>query len=154
MDVKEYPGERGRLPHRRRHLQRGQPGNAPQNPRADQGARLVRRLRRDRQRARHAQPARLGNAESVLQRAYIENAQNNPACRKADGIVPQLLARVMPVHEVVHVNIFLPGCPPPADRIKALVVQVLAKAKPEIWMKAKTSSLVELLCQNASSLIP
>ena len=63
----------------------------------------------------------LGNAENVLQRAYIENAQNNPSVPKADGIVPQLLERVMPVHEVVHVEYFLPGCPPPAARIKALV---------------------------------
>ena len=32
----------------------------------------------------------------------------------------------MPVHEVVHVEYFLPGCPPPAARIKALVAQLLA----------------------------
>ena len=29
-----------------------------------------------------------GNVENVLQRAYIENAQNNPSVPKADGIVP------------------------------------------------------------------
>ena len=44
---------------------------------------------------------------------------------KADGIVPQLLKRVLPVHEAVHVEYFLPGCPPPAERIKALMAQVL-----------------------------
>jgi NAD-reducing hydrogenase small subunit len=60
-----------------------------------------------------------GNEENVLQRAYIENAQNNPSLPKADGIVPPLLKRVMPVHEVVQVEYFLPGCPPPAGRIKA-----------------------------------
>src|ERR1022692_3386334 len=49
-----------------------------------------------------------GNAENVLQQAYIVNAQNNPNVPKADGIVPQLLARVMPVHEAVHVDYFLP----------------------------------------------
>jgi len=73
----------------------------------------------------------LGNAENVLQRAYIESAQNNPAVPKADGIVPQLLANVRPVHELVHVEYFLPGCPPPAARIKALVAQLLAGAVPQ-----------------------
>ena len=74
----------------------------------------------------------LGNTESVLQRAYIENAQNNPCVPKADGIVPQLLERVMPVHEAVKVEYFLPGCPPPADRIKALLGQVLAGQTPRL----------------------
>jgi len=74
----------------------------------------------------------LGNAESVLQHAYIENAQDNARLPKADGIVPLLLERVRPVHEVVHVEYFLPGCPPPADRIKALLVQVLSGATPKL----------------------
>ena len=73
-----------------------------------------------------------GNVENVLQRAYIENAQNNPSVPKADGIVPQLLKRVMPVHEAVYVEYFLPGCPPPADRIKALMVQVLEGKTPKL----------------------
>ena len=74
----------------------------------------------------------LANAENVLQRAYIENAQNNPGVPKADGIVPQLLERVLPVHEVVHVEYFLPGCPPPAGRIKALVGQLLSGVEPKL----------------------
>lgn len=72
------------------------------------------------------------NAESVLQRAYVENAQNNPSVPKADGIVPRLLPRVLPVHELVHVEYFLPGCPPPAARIKAFVGQVLAGQIPKL----------------------
>jgi NAD-reducing hydrogenase small subunit len=74
----------------------------------------------------------LTNAESVLQRAYIECAQSNPGLPKEPGIVPALLPRVMPVHEVVHVNYFMPGCPPPADRIKALLVQVLEGVEPKL----------------------
>lgn len=74
----------------------------------------------------------LGNAESVLQRAYIENAQHNPCVPKLEGIVPPLLERVMPVHEVVPVEYFLPGCPPPADRIKTLVSQMLNGAEPKL----------------------
>ena len=73
-----------------------------------------------------------GNTENVLQRAYIDSAQNNPRVPKADGIVPQLLMRVMPVHEAVHVEYFLPGCPPSAANIKALMVQVLNGETPKL----------------------
>lgn len=69
----------------------------------------------------------LGNEESVLQRAYVENAQFNQRVPSAgDGIVPTLLKRVMPVHEAVHVEHFLPGCPPSAANIKALVTHLLS----------------------------
>jgi NAD-reducing hydrogenase small subunit len=73
-----------------------------------------------------------GNVENVLQRAYIENAQNNPCVPQADGIVPKLLKQVLPVQELVHIEYFLPGCPPPAARIKALVGQLLAGAEPKL----------------------
>ena len=73
----------------------------------------------------------IDNADNVLQRAYIDSAQNNPAVPKADGIVPQLLKRVQPVHEIVYVEHFLPGCPPPAARIKDLVAQLLAGTSPK-----------------------
>ena len=99
---------------------------------AHQGARVVRRLRRDGNVPAMRNQFGLGNAENVLQRAYIENAQNNPRLPKEDGIVPPLLERVMPVHEVVHVEHFLPGCPPPAERIKALVTQLLSGVEPKL----------------------
>ena len=74
----------------------------------------------------------LGNAESVLQRAYVESAQANQGVPKEPGIVPALLPRVMPVHEVVYVNHFLPGCPPPADRIRTFLAQALDGQKPQL----------------------
>jgi NAD-reducing hydrogenase small subunit len=73
-----------------------------------------------------------GNTENVLQRAYIECARNNPRMPKADGLVPPLLKYVQPVHEAVQVEFFLPGCPPPAERIKALMVQVLNGETPRL----------------------
>ena len=69
-----------------------------------------------------------GNAQSVLQCAYIEAAQSNPGVPNEPGIVPALLERVQPVHEVVYVDCFLPGCPPPADCIKTVLLQVLQGA--------------------------
>ena len=74
----------------------------------------------------------LGNVESVLQRAYIENAQDNPSLPKADGIVPLLLERVMPVHEAVQVEHCLTGCPPPAASIKTLILQLLSGVEPKL----------------------
>jgi NAD-reducing hydrogenase small subunit len=75
----------------------------------------------------------LTNAESVLQRAYCEGAQTNPSVPREPGIVPALLERVQPVHEVVHVDYYLPGCPPPAERIKALLAPLLSGATPELY---------------------
>ena len=69
---------------------------------------------------------------NILQCAYIDNAQTNPRIPALDGIVPTLLDRVMPVHEVVPVEHYLPGCPPPADRIKAVLAQILAGAEPKL----------------------
>ena len=72
------------------------------------------------------------NVENVLQCAYIDNADLNKNIPKEDGIVPPLLKRVMPVHELIHVDGFLPGCPPPADRIKALLLKIMAGEAPEL----------------------
>jgi NAD-reducing hydrogenase small subunit len=75
----------------------------------------------------------LGNDVNVLQCAYIDNAQYNPGLPVCgDGIVPALLKRVTPVHEIVHVEFFLPGCPPPASRIKAFMVEVLSGRAPKL----------------------
>jgi NAD-reducing hydrogenase small subunit len=73
-----------------------------------------------------------GNVENVLQRAYVDNARNNPGVPGAEGILPKLLERVMPVHEAVAVEYFLPGCPPPAERIKTLMALVLEGKEPRL----------------------
>jgi NAD-reducing hydrogenase small subunit len=39
---------------------------------------------------------------------------------------------VVPVHEVIPVDTFLPGCPPPADRIRAILEQILAGTTPAL----------------------
>lgn len=39
--------------------------------------------------------------------------------------IPKLLDRVLPVHEVVDVDYFLPGCPPPADAIFYVLSELL-----------------------------
>ena len=74
----------------------------------------------------------LRNGESVLQRAYVEGAQFLAGLPKEAGIVPELLDRVMPVHEAVFVDHFLPGCPPPVNNIKDLLTQLLSGAEPTL----------------------
>lgn len=73
-----------------------------------------------------------GGAEPVLKRGYLELADENPHFPKAPGIVPELLERVTPVHEVVPIDIFMPGCPPSADRIRATLEPLLQGRQPEM----------------------
>jgi len=68
----------------------------------------------------------LGAAEPILQRVYVEGADLRGQLPHAPGIVPELLDRVRPVHAVVPVDAHLPGCPPPAARIRALLERLLA----------------------------
>lgn len=72
----------------------------------------------------------LGKAEAVLKRSYLELGDTTPQLPHAPGIVPELLDRVKPVHEVVPVDIFMPGCPPDARRIRATLEPLLRGEKP------------------------
>ncbi len=51
----------------------------------------------------------LGNAENVLQRAYIENAQDNPGVPKADGICPRCSNASCPCMKLFTSNIICPA---------------------------------------------
>jgi NAD-reducing hydrogenase small subunit len=55
--------------------------------------------------------------KDVLDRAYTENADGPRKGEIPAAGVPKLLPWVRPVHEIVEVDVFLPGCPPPADVI-------------------------------------
>ena len=68
--------------------------------------------------------------ESVMQRVYDENATINKQI--PTKIVPKLLERVIPLHEVVDVDIYLPGCPPSADTIFFAISELLEGRTPDL----------------------
>ena len=66
-----------------------------------------------------------GSRQSVLERGYVELADTGAQHPHAPGIVPELLERVLPLHEVIPVDHYLPGCPPSAERIRACLEPLL-----------------------------
>jgi NAD-reducing hydrogenase small subunit len=73
----------------------------------------------------------LFRVDDVLNRSYKENsAVISGLPLGGDGIVPKLLDRVRRVQDVVHVDHFLPGCPPSADAIFSFVTELLAGQQP------------------------
>jgi NAD-reducing hydrogenase small subunit len=62
-------------------------------------------------------------SDAVLRRAYLENVTSDPLIPR--DIIPALLPAVRPVHEAVKVDLFIPGCPPPADLIFTVLSQLL-----------------------------
>jgi F420-non-reducing hydrogenase small subunit len=86
--------------------------------------------------------ANVSDVEGILQTVYADTAStDNP-----DGVrpqtsmqvptgageveleLPELCDRVRPLHQVVDVDLFMPGCPPPTARIQDLVAAVAAVA--------------------------
>lgn len=74
----------------------------------------------------------LGSALTALERAYVELADVHPQVPSEQGIVPRLLERVRPVHQVVPVDSYMPGCPPPAERIRSVLECVLQGKPPHL----------------------
>lgn len=67
--------------------------------------------------------------DSILQRAFGNATEAYPVQFRA---LPALLTRVRPVHEVVTVDLFVPGCPPSSDTIYHLLRALLAGETPSL----------------------
>jgi NAD-reducing hydrogenase small subunit len=68
--------------------------------------------------------------ERVLHRGYVENVTEPRPIPSQE--IPQLLDCVRPVHEVVPVDVYVPGCPPPADVIYQVVGDLIAGRTPSV----------------------
>ena len=65
----------------------------------------------------------------VCRRAYEETAATG-AGLPTEG-VPPLLEKVKRVHDVVEVDLFVQGCPPPADAIHYVLSELVAGRRPD-----------------------
>lgn len=69
------------------------------------------------------------SVETILERAYVENTDLN---QKPPGTnVPELLPKIQPVHTIVPVDHFLPGCPPPNTLIRDALIALLNGETPD-----------------------
>ncbi len=68
--------------------------------------------------------------DRVLNRAFIENVTLQPQVPKQ--VIPALLRYARPVHEIVKVDVFVPGCPPFADTIYYTLCELLEGRVPDL----------------------
>ena len=70
---------------------------------------------------------------SLLGEVY-QHRQGLSACSAIpnDPELPLLLSQVHPIHEVVHVDYFLPGCPPSADAFWSFLNDLMAGRTPHL----------------------
>ncbi|WP_198246871.1 NADP oxidoreductase [methane-oxidizing endosymbiont of Gigantopelta aegis] len=68
--------------------------------------------------------------EECLTEAYIDGIGIENPVIPNDPELPLLLNKVHPIHEIVNVDYFLPGCPPSADVFWAFLSDVIAGREP------------------------
>jgi NAD-reducing hydrogenase small subunit len=74
-------------------------------------------------------------ARKMLERIYVEGAHVNKGV-PTEG-VPPLLRQAVPLHEVVTVDLHVPGCPPAAGAISFVLGELLEGRMPKLEGKAK-----------------
>ena len=72
--------------------------------------------------------------QAVLEREFIDHTDVNP---QVPTDVPKLLRKVRPLHEVVNVDFFIPGCPPSAGLISYVLTELLAGRMPNMEGRSK-----------------
>lgn len=71
----------------------------------------------------------------LLERVYVEGATERPGV-PTDG-VPALLKHAIPLHEVVKVDIHVPGCPPKPNAILLVLSELLEGRQPDLGSKLR-----------------
>jgi NAD-reducing hydrogenase small subunit len=70
------------------------------------------------------------SVDELYARAYLENVTEQAQVPTEN--IPPLLDRTRPVHEVVRVDLHIPGCPPHPDHIFFVVSELLAGRVPDV----------------------
>ena len=60
----------------------------------------------------------------LVSEAYLKDGLFSPQV-PSDPELPPLLKAVLPIHQVVKIDVTLPGCPPPAEAFRALIIATL-----------------------------
>ncbi len=68
--------------------------------------------------------------DELYSRAYLENVSAQPQVPTTN--IPPLLDRTRPVHEVVKVDLHVPGCPPHPDHIFFVIAELLEGRMPDL----------------------
>lgn len=76
------------------------------------------------------------DAGCVLRYAY-EVAGDPLQPQVPTDVIPPLLPKVRPLHEIVKVDGYIPGCPPSADLIRFIVTEVLEGRLPGRGVRAR-----------------
>ena len=65
------------------------------------------------------------NVDDLLTAVYHAGPGAVPLGLDGDGVMPALIDRVVPLHQIIPVDAFIPGCPPDPDRIWTAVSALL-----------------------------
>ena len=68
--------------------------------------------------------------KAIMNHAYVETAVTKDII--PNEVVPELFEYSRPVHNFVKVDLFLQGCPPPADAIYFLLTELLEGRMPDL----------------------